>query len=331
MQKKWLLIGVIIIVLVGVGIWVNHQSQKGLPEGIVGSNGRLELQRMDVATLYAGRVVDMKVNEGDTVKKDDILAELSSDQSSSQLMSANAVKQRAEENVVRAEAEIAARLQQQKVAQMDLDNTRQLKKEDLVSPAELERRQSARDAAVAAVQAARAAKSEAIAAVDQAQAQINAASSANQDMQIRAPQDGRVEYRIAQVGNVLAAGYKVVTLLDPTDVSMYLFLPTSTVGQIKVGDEARLILDGIDAVWPATVQFIADKSQFTPKYVETANEREKLMYKVKVQIPKEVATRYGNLLKGGLTGNGYIRVNNQQNWPEKWQVKLPEQSHSKGE
>lgn len=323
MQKKWFWAGIPVMVIIAVAVWINIHSNKGLPEGFAGSNGRLELQRLDVATLYPGRVTAIKVDEGDTVRKDDILAELSSEQSNSQLAAAIATKQKATEAVARANAEIIAQQQQQKVAQMELENTQQLKNEDLVSAAEVKRRLAARDGAAAAVNAAKAARAEAQAAVEQAQAQIQAASSTHDDMLIRAPQAGLVEYRIAEVGNVLGAGSRVVTLLDPGNVSINIFLPTKTIGQLKVGDEARITLDGIDAVWPAKVVFIAHDAQFTPKYVETANEREKLMYKVKLKISPDIAVRYNGFLKGGLTGNGYVRLDHHKTWPAQWQIKLP--------
>ena len=174
MQKKWLWGGVAIsAVLAGIGVWVNLTGSQGLPEGFAGGNGRLELQRMDVATLYAGRVVALPVDEGDEVAPNAVLAELSSDQSSSQLAGAEAAKQRAQEAVARADAEIAAQRQQQKTAQMELDNTRRLKNEALVSAAEVQRREAARDAAAAAVKAAQAGRAEAVAAVAQAQAQTD--------------------------------------------------------------------------------------------------------------------------------------------------------------
>ncbi|KES12395.1 hypothetical protein SASC598P14_002750, partial [Snodgrassella alvi SCGC AB-598-P14] len=53
------------------------------------------------------------------------------------------------------------------------------------------------------------------------------------------------------------------------------------------------------------------------------NERQKLMYKVKLKIPPEIALKYSGLLKGGLTGNGYIRFDNNKAWPQQWQVNLP--------
>ncbi|WP_111891909.1 HlyD family secretion protein [Acinetobacter sp. MB5] len=322
MLKKVLVV-VAVAILIGVAVWVNYKSQNQLPEGFAGSNGRLELQRLDVATLYAGRVTQIFVNEGDTVQQNAVLAQLSSEQSNSQVMAAEAGKNRAQETVARADAEVMARQQQEKVAKLDLDNTRQLYQQALVSKAELDRRQAAYAAEVAAVKAAQAAKAEAIAAVGQAQAQIHSADSTHQDMLIRAPKAGRVEYRIAEVGNVLAAGGQVVTLLDPSDVTMTVFMPTATIGKLKVGDEARIILDGLDAVFPGKVKFIADQSQFTPKYVETSDEREKLMYKVKLAIPSNIAMRYNLLLKGGMTGNGYVRIDQQKSWPKQWAIQLP--------
>ena len=323
MKKKWLLFWVIIALLAGVAVWVNMRNRADLPDGFVGGNGRMELKRLDVATLYAGRVKSIKVDEGDVVKKDQVLAELSSDQTSSRLAAAIADKQRAEETVARAEAEIAAQKQVHKVAQMDLDNANRLKSDELVSFPEVKRRLAERDSAIARVKAAQAARSEALAAVKQAQAQIDATSSANNDMVIKAPKDGRVEYRIAEAGNVLGEGSKVITILDPSDVTLSIFLPTDTIGKLRLGDEARIILDGMDAVWPATVNFIDANAQFTPKYVETSNQRQKLMYKVKLRISADLALRYSGLLKGGMTGNGYIRIDNNKQWPKQWQVVLP--------
>ena len=335
-MKKWII--PVVIVAAGAAGFAVYQKQHAdrQPENIIASNGRLELERIDVATLYAGRVKSMNVDEGSEVKAGDVLAELSSDTTSGRVEEAQAgelaakemvqraqagVKQ-AQEAVARADAQIAAQLQQQKLAQMELDNAGKMQSEDLVSPAETQRRRSQRDGAAAAVKAAQAAKAEALAAARQAQLKL--AQSANSDMQITSPKDGVVEYKIAQAGNVVGAGGKVVSLLDFSDASMAIFLPTAQVGSLKVGDEARIKLDGLDAVFPAKISFIATEAQFTPKNVETANERAKLMFKVKLQIPKETALQYKGLLKGGMVGNGYVRTNRQQAWSADLAVKLPQ-------
>ena len=143
-------------------------------------------------------------------------------------------------------------------------------------------------------------------------------------MNIRAPISGRVEYKIAEVGNVVASGSKVVSLLDPNDVSMNIFLPTGSISRLKVNDDARIRLDGIDAVFPAKIQFIATDAQFTPKAVETIDERAKLMFKVKLRIPRETAEKYNRLLKGGMTGNGFVKTDGKAAWPSELAVKLPQ-------
>ena len=346
------LLAVLLAAAAGGGWWAYHrQEAAALPDFVVHSNGRLELNRLDVASLYPGRVERVRVTEGDAVKPGDVLVELSSAQSSGQLAAAQAATlratelvqraragvQQAQQTVARADAEIAAYRQQQKVAKLELDNAKQMRREDLVSASELAKRQADFERATASVKAAQAARAEAQAAVAQGQAavaeaeagvkqataQADTAASADADMAIRSPLTARVEYRLVEPGTVIGAGSRVISLLDPADVSMNVFLPNATVGGLRVGDEARLVLDGIDAVFPAQVSFIASEAQFTPKAVETADEREKLVFRVKLKVPADVAQRYDRLLKGGMTGDGYVRRDSSQAWPLALEVRLP--------
>ena len=346
------LLAVLLAAAAGSGWWLYQQQEStALPDFVFHSNGRLELNRLDVASLYPGRVERVLVAEGDAVKANEVLVELSSAQSSGQLAAAQAATLRAAElvqraragvtqakqAVARADAEIAAYRQQQKVAKLELDNAKQMRREDLVSASELAKRQADFERATASVKAAQAARAEAQAAVaqgqaavaeaeagvKQAQAQADTAASADADMAIRSPLTARVEYRLVEPGTVIGAGSRVISLLDPADVSMNVFLPNATVGGLRVGDEARLVLDGIDAVFPAQVSFIASEAQFTPKAVETADEREKLVFRVKLKVPAEVAQRYDRLLKGGMTGDGYVRRDSSQAWPLALEVRLP--------
>ena len=346
------LLAVLLATAAGGGWWLYQQQEAtALPDFVFHSNGRLELNRLDVASLYPGRVERVLVAEGDAVKANEVLVELSSAQSSGQLAAAQAATLRAAElvqraragvtqaqqAVARADAEIAAYRQQQKVAKLELDNAKQMRREDLVSASELAKRQADFERATASVKAAQAARAEAQAAVAQGQAavaeaeagvkqataQADTAASADADMAIRSPLTARVEYRLVEPGTVIGAGSRVISLLDPADVSMNVFLPNATVGGLRVGDEARLVLDGIDAVFPAQVSFIASEAQFTPKAVETADEREKLVFRVKLKVPADVAQRYDRLLKGGMTGDGYVRRDSSQAWPLALEVRLP--------
>jgi HlyD family secretion protein len=133
-----------------------------------------------------------------------------------------------------------------------------------------------------------------------------------------------VQYRLALPGEVLAAGGKVLTLLDLTDVYMTVFLPTSEAGRLAIGAEARIVFDAAPQyVVPASVSFVASEAQFTPKYVETKSEREKLMFRVKVQLSREVLEKYAQWVKTGVTGVAYIRLDPQIEWPAKLAVALP--------
>ena len=324
MKIKYVILGLVVIGAVSFAVWKNQQLQAEELVGIAAVNGRLELKRLDVATLYPGRVEEILVQEGDEVKINQPLARLSSTISQTQVSSALAQKKRAEETVSRALAEIDARQQQAKVAKLELDNAFKLRRDNLISSTELERRQSAYNASLAAVNTTQAAKAEAEAAVTQAQAQLEKAQSQYEDMIIKAPKDGRLEYQIAEVGNVLGAGGKVVSVLDPTDTYINVFLTAQQMNQIKLGDDARIVIDGINAVFPAKITFVANHAQFTPKSVETTEERAKLMFKVKLQIPVDIALKYKGLLKGGMTAIGYVKYDPQAQWVEQLDVKLPQ-------
>ena len=326
MKFKYITTTLIAVGIAGAAVWYNTKLQTEELQGIAAVNGRIELKRLDIATLYAGRVEEILVQEGDVVSKNQTLARLSSSQSQTQVNAALAQKQQAEETVARAQSQIDSQIQQMNVAKLELDNAKKLRHENLVSASELERRQASYKASVAAVETAKAGKAEAQAAVAQAQAQLDRATSQNDDMLIKAPKAGWVEYQIAEVGNVLGVGGKVVSLLDPTDTYINVFLTSTQMNQVKVGDDARIVIDGVDAVFPAKITFVSADAQFTPKSVETTEERAKLMFKVKLQIPTDVALQYSRFLKGGMTAMGYVKYDAAAQWADNLAVKLPEQA-----
>lgn len=344
----------IIAALAGGGYWYYQQQQNknAEPAGIAHSNGRLELERMDVASLYAGRVQSLEVEEGQNVEAGALLATLSSDttkanysgaeasvnSAKASVNSAKAKQRQAEKAIDRALAQIKAQQQQLKTAQLDVDNAVKLRRDNLISKSELQKRIAARDAAKAQLEAAKSVRNEAEASrsqakaaiaqakavVAQAESQVEQLSSVLGDLNITAPKAGRVQYKLVEVGNVIAAGSKVVSLLDLDDVSMNLFLPAPVVNKVALNSEARIKLDGLDAIFPAKVTYVAADAQFTPKFVETESERSKLMFKVKLKIPKDIAHKYSNYLKGGMTGNGYLLTEPNANWSSDLSVKLPE-------
>ena len=162
------------------------------------------------------------------------------------------------------------------------------------------------------------------AAIDSSIARIEKIKTLIADSILKAPISGRVLYRLAEPGEVLAAGGKVLTVLELTDVYMTIFLPTTLAGRITVGSEARIVLDAVPQfVIPAKISFVAARAQFTPKDVETKSEREKLMFRVKVRIDPELLAKYREEVKTGLPGVAYVRLDGKAAWPGHLQVRLP--------
>ena len=108
---------------------------------------------------------------------------------------------------------------------------------------------------------------------------------------------------------MLGAGGKVLNIVDLSDVYMTFFLPTAAAGRVAIGSEVHLVLDAAPQyVVPARVTFVADVAQFTPKTVETAEERQKLMFRIKAKIPPDLLKKYIRQVKTGLPGMAYVRL-----------------------
>ena len=147
----------------------------------------------------------------------------------------------------------------------------------------------------------------------------------SEDAALKAPRDGRVQHRVAQPGEVIGNGGKVLTLIDLSEVYMNFFLPETVAGRLAIGSEVRLVLDAAPQyVFPAKVSFVASEAQFTPKTVETTTERQKLVFRVKARVAPDLLERYMDRVKTGLPGVATVRLSEDVDWPAKLQVKLPQ-------
>ncbi|MEJ1157109.1 HlyD family secretion protein [Prosthecomicrobium sp. N25] len=302
-------------------------TARSLPDTVTVANGRIEVERVDVATKLPGRIAVVDVREGDRVEAGQVLARVDETEMRAQLAAAKAFVQRAQQGIAKAEAETASREADLVLAEVELKRAADLRDRAVTSQADADRRLAQRNVAAAAVQAAKAAVGDARAALAVAEAQAAQVEATLADMVLKAPVAGRVEYRMVQPGEVVGAGARVLTLLDLGDVYMTVFLPTRSIGRVRLGAEARIVLDAApDYVVPARISFVAAEAQFTPKSVETADEREKLMYRVKVQVPTDVLGRYRDYVKAGLTGNAYVRLGEDAPWPDWLAPRLPDVS-----
>lgn len=296
----------------------------GLPEGISASNGRIEAEQVDVATKYAGRIDEIRVDEGDFVTAGQVLAWMDDAQAKAEIAAATADVRRAEEQKAQAEAGIAQREAELDLARRELSRAERLSKSGHIPAEQLDQRRAQARTAEAGLRTATANRAAAEAAIEAAKANLVRLQDMLDDTVLKAPRSGRVQYRLAEPGEVLAAGGRVLTLLDLSDVYMTIFLPAGEAGRLAMGDEARLVLDPIpDYVVPAHVSFVASDAQFTPKSVETREERENLMFRVKLSIEPELLARVEARVKTGVRGTGYVRTLAGTEWPEDLAVKLP--------
>ena len=351
-SKKTLITVALVVALAAGGwyAWRNYQASQE-NSAFLGSNGRIEATEIDVATRLAGRVDKILVDEGAFVKAGQLLATMQVPTQEAQLREAKAQRQQTLHAVASAEAQVAQRqsdkaalVAQVRQAETELDAAKRrqarsetLAKEGATSTQTLDDDRARARSAEAALLAAQARANSADAAITAAQAQVTSAQSQVKavdatmeriqadidDSQLKAPRDGRVQFRVAQPGEVVAGGGRVLNMIDLTDVSMTFFLPTEHAGRLAMGSEVRIVLDAApQLVIPATVSFIASNAQFTPKTVETASERQKLMFRVRARIAPELLLNHLEQVKTGLPGEAWVRLDPTREWPQHLTTKV---------
>lgn len=295
-----------------------------MPDGIVKTNGRIEATQIDVASKYAGRLAEVTVKEGDEVTAGQVIGRVASPEYEAQFRAAQAQVLRARQALAEAEALIAQRKSDQLLARTDAERGTELAAKGYLSKQIEEQRSAKAAAADAALRAAQAQREQAEFAIRASEADAEQVKAILVDLVLVAPRSGRVQYLLARAGEVVAAGARVVTILDLTDVYMTIYLPASQAGRLALGDEARIILDPVPQyVIPATVSFVAADAQFTPKTVETAEEREKLVFRAKLQLDPGLLAKYHRQVKTGVRGLGFVRLAPSVTWPDTLAVKLP--------
>jgi len=299
-------------------------SNNHIPKGIVYGNGRIEAVQIDISTRIPGRVKEILAKEGDLVQANQKLALIDAAQLRAQLLRAQAGIANAESQVAAAQAAIAQAKAQLILAEQELVRSSRLVKQGHTSREVHDTRFSRREVAKANLRAAKAMLVSRQRGVDAARALAQEIQTQIDDSTLIAPTIGRILYRLAEPGEVVSSGGKVLTLINLSDVYMEIFLPSAQAHRVNVGADARIKLDIVDFFVPAKVSFVSPTSQFTPKQVETPSEREKLMFRVKVRVPSELILKHIKKVKTGIRGVAYIRLDGAEKpeWPEFLQ-KLP--------
>lgn len=336
----------------GVYYWI-HGDASGAPPGLVSGNGRVEATEINVAAKIPARVEEMFADEGDFVTAGQPLVRMRTDTLEAQRAEAQAQLDEARQAVASArsrqamrqadlaaaQAMIAQRESELAYARRRLARYEQAGEKAATSVQEVDEERTRTLVAQAALTAATAVATAAQSAIDAASAEIALAESTVvareatvqrieadiRDSVLSSPRDGRVQYRIAQPGEVLPAGGRAMNVIDLGDVYMTFFLPERAAGKVALGTEVRLVLDAApEYVIPAQVSFVASVAQFTPKTVETADERQKLMFRVRARIDPGLLRKHLARVKTGLPGVAWVRIDPDAPWPENLTIKVPE-------
>ncbi len=322
MSRRAIFVTVTVVVAGGgVAAWL-ILSRPALPPGFAGGNGRLEAKQIDIATKYPGRIKQVLADEGDMVNAGQIVATMDTEPLEAQLRNAEAKIKEAEDNRRTALANVAVKQSEFVYSEKEYKRSSGLVGRGAVSEQErdidLSRMEMARSALVGAKAQAVRTKS----AIDAAVAEAERLKAEIKDSVLKAPVRGRIQTRLAEPGEVLPAGGKVLTLVDLSDVYMYVFLPERDAGKVALGSEARIVLDAAPE-YPirASVSFVSPSAQFTPKTVETAEERHNLTFRVKLQLDAKRLRQFEPYVKVGIPGMGYVRFDQKAPWPPMLQVK----------
>jgi len=241
----------------------------------------------------------------------------------SELAEANAAVQAAEEKLAGAKANIVKQKSEIDLAGVEATRSKRLVEQGAGSQRELDVRETKVETTKAGLSEVEAMLATATQNVEVARQNAATVQTRIDDATLRSPVTGRVLYRLAEPGEVLAAGGKALTLVNLDDIYMEIFLPSEQAAAVKVGAEGRVTVDYDPRAIAGQVSFVSPEAQFTPKQVETKSEREKLMFRVKIQLPKEIVGQYIERIKTGVRGVGYVKVKDSAVWPARLQNLLP--------
>jgi len=314
---KWIILGIVAAAVAFFGYQYMEAKRFAVPKGIAYGNGRIEAKLVDAVAKDALRVKEIFVDEGDLVKPGQVLVRLDTSTFDAQLAEANLRVATAQQRVASANFAVVRQKSLVANAELEFERTRKLVAANALSQQEYDSRNTSLETNKAAYEEELAKLETAKQEVEVAKASAATIQTHIDDATLKSPVLGRVLYRLAEPGEMLAAGGKALTMVNLEDVYMEIYLPSEQAARLKTGADARLTVDFAPGrAGIGYVSFVSPEAQFTPKQVETRSERDKLMFRVKIQIPKETVSLYVDHMKTGIRGVGYVKIDDSAVWPD---------------
>ncbi len=318
------LLGVVAAASAAAWQWRKSAQQNALPAGIASGNGRIESTQVDIAAKYGGRIKEILAREGDLVEAGQVLVKMDTVELEAELAKDKATLAANEESAEGVKTEIAKDDSQLKLAEGEYKRSYDLLSRRAIAREEFDRYKTRLDTARAALDGSNAKLKTANQSIGAAAAVVKRTEAQIEDSILKSPVRGRVLYRLAEPAEVVALGGKVLTLINLGDIYMEIYLPAQEAARTKIGADARIVLDARpEYAAQAKVSYVSPEAQFTPKQVETRSERDKLMFRVKLQVPSEVILPYIERVKTGVRGIGYVRLDDAVAWPAFLERRFP--------
>ena len=296
-----------VVVLGGVAWWL-LRGDADRDAGLFAS-GTVEATDADLGFQLPGRVADVAVTEGERVSRGDVLARLEARELEASLSAVRSRLSAAEarlaeltsgsrpQELATAEAALQATTQRAEEARREAERALTLYEGGAVSQQAMQRARTLLDVALADEEQARqrlglvreGPRAEAVAAqrsvVAQARSEVALAEATLANAVVVAPFDGVVTLRHREPGETVGAGAPVVTLLDPDDRWVRIYVREDAIGRVHLGLSAEIRSDTYpERVYEGEVVFVGSEAEFTPRNVQTTEERTRLVYPVKVRI-----------------------------------------------
>jgi HlyD family secretion protein len=309
MSPKKIIIPVVLLAAAGTAVWYFTSSRKTEADGALVASGTVEATDAQLGFQTPGRLISIAPREGDRVTAGQELARLERselearhEQAEAQVQAARAAlaeldQGARQEEIAQARAALAAASDRRADAERDLDRTRRLFDGGAVSREALDKAQTALD--VIRNQQTQASeqlrllqagpreerKDAARAQIAQAEAAVRGVEATLGNTVLTAPFDGVVTVRHREPGEIVPAGSPVLTVMDPASRYVRIYIPENRVGAVRLGTRATISADTYPGkTYPGEVSFIASEAEFTPKSVQTTEERVRLVYEVKVRV-----------------------------------------------
>jgi HlyD family secretion protein len=274
-MKKYV-ITIILAISIVVCILIYYFNIRNAHSGnAIRVSGNIEATETRLSFQVAGKINQLFVDEGDYIKKGRVLAVLDSNELSD-------IKEQTQANLEQAQSDYNMR-------EKDYGRYSELLKNDAVSVQEKEIAQNNFEVAKAKLNAAKK-------ALELASIRLNYAS-------LTSPVEGFVIVKSAEAGEVVQAGSPVFTVADMNDIWLTAYIKETDLGRVYLNQDVDVKTDSYpDKVYKGKISFISEESEFTPKYIQTTEERVKLVYRIKIDVNNP-----NYELKPGMPADGYIR------------------------